>query len=432
MLQRKIDFTLLDWYNRKNKPALLVMGARQVGKTTSIRTFAVNHYKSFFEINFEERPSLKRIFEGDLDAVTLYEKLSVAGLGKLIPNNTLLFFDEIQSCPQARTAIKFLVEDGSYDVIASGSLLGINYREVSSYPVGFESKIEMHSLDFEEFLWANEITPKIIDGLKIHYQEKTLVDPFIHNRIMDLFRRYLIIGGMPAVVSTYIETHDISEVMLQQKMIIQSYRDDISKYAGNKKGLAKAVFDSIPMHLAAKNKKFVLAEIEKGAKNRKYEDAIMWLYDAGIASYCFNISDLHLPFKLSERRNIYKFFMRDTGLLSCMSLGNVQDAILNGDISINEGSITENAVADLMLKNGHSLYYFDVKGRLEIDFMINIENTVMPVEVKSGADYKRHASLSKVLSDTNRNISSAIVLCNDNTHLENTITYYPLYMVMFL
>jgi uncharacterized protein len=431
MLQRKIDNKLLDWCNRKNKPALLVMGARQVGKTTSIRTFAASHYASFIEINFEEQPSLRRIFEGDLDVVTIYEKLSVAGLGKLIPNNTLLFFDEIQSCPKARTAVKFLVEDGRYDVIASGSLLGINYREVSSYPVGFESKIEMHSLDFEEFLWANEITPKIIDGLKIHYQEKTLIDPFIHSRIMDLFRRYLIVGGMPAVVSTFVETHDISEVILRQKMIIQSYRDDISKYAGTKKGLAKAVFDSIPMHLAAKNRKFVLADIEKDAKNRKYEDAIMWLYDAGIASYCFNISDLHLPFELSERRNIYKFFMRDTGLLSCMSLGNVQNAILNGDITINEGSITENAVADLLLKNGHSLHYFDVKGRLEIDFILNIENTVMPVEVKSGADYKRHASLSKVLSNANRNISSAIVLCNDNTHVENNIIYYPLYMAMF-
>ncbi len=339
-----------DWYHKNNKPALLIMGARQVGKTTSIRAFAANRYTSFIEINFEERPSLKRIFEDDLDVVTIHEKLSVAGLGKLIPNNTLLFFDEIQSCPQARTAIKFLIEDGRYDIIASGSLLGINYREVSSYPVGFEYKIEMHSLDFEEFLWANDIAPEVIQGLKANYHEKTLVDPFIHNRIMDLFKRYLIVGGMPAVISAYIETHDISEVMLRQKMIIQSYRDDISKYAGKKKGLAKAIFDSIPMHLAAKNKKFVLAEIEKGAKNRKYEDAIMLLNDAGIANYCFNISDLRLPFELSERRNIYKFFMRDTGLLSCMSLGNVQNAILNGDININEGAVTENAIADQILK----------------------------------------------------------------------------------
>ena len=249
---------------------------------------------------------------------------------------------------------------------------------------------------------------------------------------MDLFRKYMIVGGMPAVVTTYIETHNISEVIIRQKMIIQSYRDDISKYAGKQKGSAKAVFDSIPMQLAEKNKKFVLAELEHGAKNRKYEDAILWLYDAGIANYCFNISTLQLPFELNERRNIYKFFMRDTGLLSCMSLGNVQNAILNGDISINEGSITENSVADLVFKNGHKLHYYDVKGRLEIDFVLNIENSVVPIEVKSGSDYKRHSSLSKILNNTNLNIKSAVVLCNSNTQTDNNITYFPLYMAMFL
>ena len=420
------------WFKQKKKPSLLIMGARQVGKTTSIRVFANNHYSSFMELNFEERPSLKHIFEGDLDVNSIYEKLSVANLGELIPFKTLLFFDEIQSCPQARTAVKFLIEDGKYDVITSGSLLGINYREVSSYPVGFEYQIEMHSLDFEEFLWANNIPSKVIDTLKTNYISRTKVDSFVHSKIMDLFRKYMIVGGMPAVVTTYIETHNISEVIIRQKMIIQSYRDDISKYAGKQKGSAKAVFDSIPMQLAEKNKKFVLAELEHGAKNRKYEDAILWLYDAGIANYCFNISTLQLPFELNERRNIYKFFMRDTGLLSCMSLGNVQNAILNGDISINEGSITENSVADLVFKNGHKLHYYDVKGRLEIDFILNIENSVVPIEVKSGSDYKRHPSLSKILNNTNLNIESAVVLCNSNTQTDNNITYFPLYMAMFL
>ncbi len=432
MLQRKIDLQLQRWFKQKKKPALLIMGARQVGKTTSVRTFAANYYSSFFELNFEEKPSLKRIFEGDLDAITIYEKLSVTDLGKLIPFKTLLFFDEIQSCPQARTAVKFLIEDGKYDVITSGSLLGINYREVSSYPVGFEYQIEMHSLDFEEFLWANNIPPKVIDKLKICFTSRTQVDSFVHTKIMDLFRKYLIVGGMPAVVTTYIETHNISEVIIRQKMIIQSYRNDISKYAGKKKGLAKAVFDSIPMQLAEKNKKFVLADVAEGAKNRKYEDAILWLYDAGIANYCFNISALQIPFELNERRNIYKFFMRDTGLLSCMSLGNVQKAILNGDININEGAITENAVADLVFKNGHRLHYYDIKGRLEIDFILNIDNSVIPVEVKSGPDYKRHSSLSKVLNNSNLNIKSAVVLCMDNIQIEKNITYYPLYMAMFL
>ena len=432
MLERKIESELLNWHNQNKKPALLIMGARQVGKTTSVREFASKYYENLVELNFESRPSLKKIFEGDLDPVTIYEKLSVAGLGKLISKKTLVFLDEIQSCPNARTAIKFLVEDRRFDIIESGSLLGINYREVSSYPVGFEYKIKMHSLDFEEFLWANEIPKDVIYKVKTNYLQKTPVDPFFHGKLMNLFKRYLIVGGMPAVVTKYIETHDIDDVMMIQKAIIGSYRDDISKYAGKKKGLAKAVFDSIPIQLASKNKKFILAEVEEGAKNRKYEDAIMWLYDAGIANFCINISDFRLPFELNERRNIYKFFMCDTGLLSYMSLGNVQKAILDGEIDINEGAVTENAIADILIKNGHSLHYYDLKGRLEIDFVLNVSNTVVPVEVKSGAGYNHHPSLSKVINAANNDIINAIVLCKENIQIEGRITYYPLYMAIFL
>ncbi len=432
ILKRKINSALERWFNSKKETALLVMGARQVGKTTSIRDFGKKHYSSIIEMNFEEKPSLKAIFDGDLDAITIYEKLSVAGIGVIKPHKTLLFFDEIQSCPQSRTAIKFLVQDGRCDVIASGSLLGINYKEVSSYPVGFEQKLEMTSMDFEEFLWANGISEENIHKLHVHFKKKKPVDTYIHSKMMDLFKRYMIVGGMPAVVSTYIDTHDIAKVIEQQKIIIGSYRDDIAKYAGNKKTRAKAVFDSIPMQLTEKNKKFKLVKVKTGAKNRSYEDAVMWLFDAGIACYCFNITELEIPLELCEKRSIYKFFMCDTGLLSCMSLGNVQKAILDGDLCINGGAITENAVGDLLRKNTHSLHYYDRKGRLEVDFIINRNQTVLPVEVKSGADYMKHPSLTKILMEQNNTITSAIVLCRENIQEIGEITYYPLYMVMFL
>jgi hypothetical protein len=432
MLKRKIERMLFKWRTQEKKPALLIMGARQVGKTTSIRSFAKQYYDYLVELNFEERPTLKSVFEGDLDSDTLYEKLSVAGLGKLIPHKTLLFLDEIQACPRARTAIKFLVDDGKYDIIESGSLLGINYADVSSFPVGFEKKIEMHSLDFEEFLWASNIPEGTIEAVKRHFEDRKPVDGFIHNKFMELFQRYMIIGGMPAVVTRYIETKNIQNAMESQEIIVGSYRDDISKYAGKTKALAKAVFDSIPFQLASKNKKFVLANLEDGASNRKYMDPIFWLHDAGIADFCYNVNELTLPFELNERRSIYKFFMRDTGLLSFMSLGNVQQAILNGKLDINEGAITENAIADLLIKNGHSLHYYDLKGRLEIDFVLSIDHRIVLVEVKSGSDYQHHPSLTGILTDNKKTIDMAIVLCKSNLSVQEKITYLPLYMVMFL
>jgi len=432
ILKRKIEEELLSWYSNKSfKPGLLLAGARQVGKTTSIRSFAKKNYQSVIEMNFEAQPSLKEIFKGDLDAETLLEKISVAGLGRLIPKQTLIFFDEIQSCPEARTATKFLVEDGRYDIISSGSLLGINYREVSSYPVGFEYKIEMHSLDFEEFLWANGIEENIIKKLYKAFVEKKEVDSFIHNRIMELFKRYMIVGGMPAVVKQYIADKNIEFVLRRQRAIVQSYRDDISKYAGKRKGEAKLVFDSIPAQLMEKNKKFKLVTVEKDARFRVYEDALMWLYDANIASFCFNVNSAELPFELNQKRNIFKFFMRDTGLLSFMSYGNVQKEILLDNLKINEGAIVENAIADLLLKKGHKLHYYDVKGRLEVDFLIADNNKVVPIEVKSGTDYKKHASLTTLLNKFT-NIERAVVLSKYNVELSDKIEYLPLYMVMFL
>lgn len=433
MLRRKIDQELIKWHQRTSfKPALLLLGARQVGKTTSVRAFGRQYYESVIEMNFEQQPSLKRIFDGDLDIDSITEKLSAASLGRLIPSKTLLFLDEIQSCPNARTALKFIVEDGRFDVIASGSLLGLHYRQVSSYPVGFEHKVTMHGLDFEEFLWANGIDDEIIDGLKRSYEERKSVDDFIHHRMMELFKRYMIVGGMPRVVSSYVDDKDIGEVLLLQRSITESYRDDISKYAGKRKGEAKQVFDAIPMQLTQRNKKFKVSQVEEGGRLRTYEDALEWLYDAGIASFCLNVANVELPFALNARASFFKFFMRDTGLLSSMSMGNAQSAILNGDLSINEGAIVENCIADLLVKRGYPLFYWDIKGRLEVDFLIQRDTIIVPIEVKSGRDYRRHASLDRLMAIPTRHEKHAVVLSPYNVATTEQIDYLPLYMVMFL
>ncbi|MDR1061104.1 MAG: AAA family ATPase, partial [Clostridiales bacterium] len=371
MLKRKILSAFSDWKDSRNKVALLVKGARQVGKTTSIREFGKASYENFIEINFEKTLSARRAFDGDLDARTILLNLSAQGFGPFEAGKTLVFFDEIQSCPGARTAIKFLVEDGRFDFIESGSLLGINYKEVSSYPVGFEEQIDMFPLDFEEFLWANGVSPDVVDAISGAYQTLSPVSEYVHGKMMDMFRKYLIVGGMPAAVSAFLENDDLSQTIRRQNIILTNYRDDIAKYAGREKDRAKAIFDAVPEQLNQKSKRFHLAALEKGASARKYAQATNWLADAGIAYHCFNISNIALPLSFSEKRNLYKLYMLDTGLLCAMSMSGIQSALLAGDIKINEGMVAENYVAAALAKKGIPLYYYDKKTRAELDFVFN-------------------------------------------------------------
>ncbi len=434
MLKRKIEVEIKNWFDKKTKHnALLIMGARQVGKTFSIRRFSEQHYESVIEINFERTPSLRSLFDGDLDGKSLYERLSAAGLGTLVPGRTVLFLDEIQACPRARTALKFLVEDGRLDVIASGSLLGIHFKEeVPSYPVGYEHRLEMHSLDFEEFLWAMGISESTIAQVRTHFEECTAVDSFIHSRLLDLFKRYMIVGGMPKAVDIYLQDQNIQDVITEQRNIVGGYKDDIIKYAGDLQLAVAQVFDSIPDHLMERNKRFIMAHVEKDSRFRDFKDALIWLRNANVAEFCFNLTAPVIPMRLNAKNNIFKFFMRDTGLLSQMSLGNVQQAILADDMEVNLGSIVENAIADLLIKRGHDLFYYDIKGRLEIDFLITRDFKALPIEVKGGKDYKNHASLIKLLENPAFSIDEGIVLCRGNVERLDKVTYLPLYMVMFL
>jgi predicted AAA+ superfamily ATPase len=433
MLKRKILSQLDDWKNSEDKVALLIKGARQVGKTTAVRAFGRTNYKNFIEINFEQSPSARQAFDGDLDAETIILNLSAMGYGPFEAGQTLVFFDEIQSCPNARTAIKFLVQDGRFDYIESGSLLGINYKDVSSYPVGFEEQLDMFPLDFEEFLWAKGVSADVVATLQYAYDALSPVPDFVHEQVMRAYREYLVVGGMPGVVNAFLASDDFTQILRVQNIILGSYRDDIAKYADKRKENAKAIFDAIPEQLNKKNKRFILASLEKGATSRKYEQATMWLTDAGIAYHCLNITGLELPLSFSEKRNLYKLYMLDTGLLCAMTMDGIQSAVLSGDIRINEGAIAENAVAAALRQRGTPLYYYDKKTRMELDFVFKDKRGLSVIEVKSGDSYRRHAALDNAYTDNPEKFARRIVLCKGNVETgANGVLYLPLYMAMFI
>lgn len=439
MLNRKIFTKLEQWFESGNQKAAFLDGARQVGKTTAVRELARRHFDNFVEVNFIRTPVAKQAFDGDLDTKTIVRNLSVMGFGPFVKGSTLVFFDEIQECPNARTAIKFLVEEGEYRFVESGSLLGVNYKGggdgseiVSSYPVGFETRMSVYPLDFEEFLWACGITDDVIGVLRECYRKLTPVPRFVHERIMGYFRQYLIVGGMPEAVQTFVTEEDFGKVEAVHRDIVASYRDDISKYAGMDKVLAKRVFDAIPSQLAKQDKRFVLAELEKGASRRKYEDPTQWLIDAGDAYYSFNTTNFELPFSSYENRKLYKLYMVDTGLVSHMAFKGMQFKVLNGDISVNEGALAENYVATELSSKGIGLHYYDRKSKQELDFIFEEDGAITVLEVKSGAAYKRHASLDAALRNFPDRIGRAIVLNGNNVDRADEVIYLPFYMTMFL
>lgn len=432
MLKRKIINKLEAWKKTIANKALLIKGARQVGKTTVVRQFAKANYKNFVEINFEQMPVAKQAFEGNLDARTILLNLSAMGFGPLEPGKTLIFFDEIQSCPKARTAIKFLVEDGQYDYIESGSLLGINYKDVSSYPVGFEHELDMYPLDFEEFLWACNISDDVVSMLKDCYTNLRPVPDFLHQQITERYRQYLVVGGMPEVVATYISNEDFGKTVTNQKDILAGYRNDISKYAGNDKMLVKSVFDAIPGQLSKQDKRFILASIEKNASRRKYGAPTQWLVDAGMAYYSFNIGSFELPFPSHENMRLYKLFFVDSGLMCAMVLNGIQAKVLTGDVFVNEGALAENYVAGELAKHGVSLNYYDRKSKHELDFVFPEDDKITILEVKSGKDYKKHASLDMAQSLFSEKINRRIVVSNNNLEVEDGVLYLPFYMSMFI
>ena len=432
MLKRKVYQELLKWKENTEGKALCIIGARQIGKTTLIREFGKNEYEHFAEINFVTDEKAADIFNDRLTAEVIITNLTAYLQTPLEPGKTLILFDEVQECPAVRSAIKFLVEDGRFDYIESGSLLGVRYKEVRSYPVGFEQILPMYPLDFEEYLWANGVQDKTLQYLKNCYDRRERVSDSVHETLCKLFYSYLVVGGMPETVQIYIDTHDIAKVVQNQRSILDLYRLDIAKYAEKSdKPKIKAIFDSIPAQLNSKNRRFILNKIDDKGRMNRYENAFLWLSDAGVALPSYNIEEPQPPLRLNEKRNLFKLFMGDTGLLCAACMENIQFALLNGNMEVNMGSILENVFAQIIKSNGFSLNYFESKKYGELDFVIQNGMEVDLLEIKSGKDYKKHFALSKVSAVENWEFGRKIIFCSGNVEEEEGMEYLPWYLAMF-
>lgn len=432
MLERKISHYIEHFYE-VNRGALLLAGARQIGKTYSIRKFAKEHFKSFIEINFVETPEAIEIFSTAQNSNDILLRLSVLTDKPLIKDDTIIFFDEVQLCPEIVTAIKFLVDDGRYRYILSGSLLGVELNNLRSTPVGYMAIKDMYPLDLEEFMWAVGVNKDIIATLKSAWENKQAVDDFVHRKMMEIFRLYLIVGGMPDAVNAYKENNNLQDVIEKQREIIRLYRKDISQYDIARQLKIKEVFDLIPSELNSKNKRFFIKDLNTKARMEKYKDEFLWLKDAGVAIPVYNIEEPKSPLKLASSRSLFKLFSNDVGLLACQYSDGIQLKILTGDDVINHGSIFENVVTQELHAHGfNDLYYYNSKKMGEVDFVVELNGEVCPIEVKSGKDYARHRALNNILNCKDYTIPQAIVLCNDNYSIKDKVSYMPIYMVMFI
>ena len=423
-------------YLLNNKRALLVTGARQVGKTFTIRKVGKACFEHFVEVNFVERPEALKLFEEAKGTQDLLLRLSAFTNRKLVPGKTLIFFDEVQECKEMVTAVKFLVEEGSYKYVMSGSLLGVELNDLRSVPVGYLDEMEMYPLDLEEFANALGISDDVIAHLRECFEQRKPVDAFIHGRMLDLVRHYLLIGGMPAVVQKYLDTNNLKSVLEQQRGIIRTYKRDITKYDAGHKLQIEEIYDLIPAELNAKNKRFTLKELGEKARFARYEGGLLWLNDAGVAIPTYNVEEPKVPLLLNKQRNLFKLFLNDVGLLAAMYGDNIQLRLLSGDNYINYGAVYENFVAQELnahgFANGHGLYYFNSKKQGELDFVIEYNGAVLPIEVKSGKNYERHRALSNVVRNEQYAVNQAFVFCQDNVSVREKAVYLPIYMLMFL
>ncbi|MBQ9438479.1 MAG: ATP-binding protein [Lachnospiraceae bacterium] len=431
MIKRKIKKRIQDFY-KKNKKALLITGARQVGKTYIIRKIGKADYESFIEINFLENHSALSLFENAKNSSDILLRISAITDKPLIPKKTLIFFDEVQECKELVTAIKFLVDEGSYHYILSGSLLGVDLKDIRSVPVGYMDIFEMFPLDFEEFVLANGVSERIIENLKKSYESHVLVDEIVHDKMTDLFRLYLIVGGMPSVVARYLDTNNLQDVVQEQRAILELYRKDIAKYDPENKLYLEDVFNLIPSELNNRNKRFILKNLNENFKFSRYQNSFLWLKNAGVALPAFCVAEPSVPLMLNKSTNLFKLFLSDVGLLAAMYMDGIQLKLLNREKDINFGSVYENAAAQELKAHGYELYYFNSKKQGELDFVVEQDGNALPIEIKSGKDYKRHAALDNVMENKNYEIPYAYVFQNENVNVDGKTVYLPIYMLMFL
>ena len=432
MLQRKITKQIEEFYKSDPKKALMITGARQVGKSYIIEQFANAHYKSVIKMDFIENPDYITLFENAQGAGEILLRLSALFGDRMIPGETIIFFDEVQECKELITQIKDLVQDGKYSYILSGSLLGTVFKDIISAPVGYMDIITMYPLDFEEFAWANSVSSKVIDALRDSFERKNPVDNYIHERMLALFELYLIVGGMPEAVSVYLETKNLRKVADAQNAIIRLYKRDISKYDEKNRLYLNEIFDLIPGELNTKNKRFILKNLNEKARFDKYYDSFLWLKNAGVALPANVADEPRVPLLISKSQNLFKLFSNDVGLLAAQYGNEIQLKILKHETTINFGSIYENVAAEELTAHGYTIYYYNSKKFGELDFLIEDDGNVLPIEIKSGKNYYRHNAMDNVLNLAEYGIDGGYVFCNGNIEVEGKITYFPIYMLMFL
>lgn len=435
LLKRKVDAYLVAWKKNPDRKPLIIKGARQVGKTCSIERFARQNYASVVSINFVEQKKYRDVFNDGFEVDTLLKNISLLNPEfKFIPGDTLFFFDELQACPNCATSLKFFKLDGRFDVICSGSLMGINYREIESNSVGYKEDYEMHSMDFEEFLWAKGYSGDFVEEL---YRHMLHLEPFSALQmdiLMDLFRDYVIIGGMPEVVATYIQNKNFSGTLGIQQQLLKDYEEDITKYVeGLDKAKVKAVYNHISTFLAKENKRFQITKIAKNARNRDYIGCMEWLADAGVVNICYCMNQPELPLKGNYDPKLYKIYFKDTGLLiASLDEEAQEDLRANKNLGTYKGAIYENIVGDMLAKQGYQLFYYHSdKPSLEMDFFVRDADSLVPVEVK--ANDGATASLNNLLeSDKYPDVKYGIKLGYKNIGYNGKFYTFPYFLTFLL
>lgn len=432
MLKRKIEKDIQDWIEH-DKRALLVYGVRQAGKTYIIRKCLREAGCKYVEFNLIREPEIVSILETSTTIDDLILKLSLYSNEKIVPGETILFFDEIQKFKEIVTKMKFLVEDGRYRYVLSGSLLGVEIVNLKSAPVGSLRTMKMYPLDFEEFLQLFNISEGVLETLRNAFENHIAVDEMIHQKLLQIFNLYLIIGGMPAAVERYRETESIDAVMEEHQSILEQYKLDFTQYeATDKKLLLTNVYELIPAELNEKNKRFKIADLDKGLRFERMEDSFSWLWKAGVALPVFNTTEPTVPLMINKKSSLFKLFLSDIGMLTTIYGKAAKLMIVNNEKDINKGAIYENVVAQELIAHGYAGYYYSSKKQGELDFIIEHMGKALPIEVKSGKDYKKHSALHNILQNENYHIGNAIVFSHGNVEKTGKITYLPIYMIMFL
>ena len=432
MLKRKIENQISDWIKNSDK-ALLIDGVHQSGKTYIIRRVLEKEGCNYIEFNLQQNPSIVNILEKSETVEDLTANLSLFTDKSFIRGKTFVFFDEIQEYKELTTKIKFWVDEGSYRYIFSGSLLGVELKNIRSAPVGYLRTFTMYPLDFEEFLQIYNFTDELRLSLYKSFVEKKPVNEAVHKRMLNIFNMYLNVGGMPAAVSKFQESNNLEDVIMEHNDIVVQYKKDFTRYEKEEKKLfLTEIYDLIPTELNSSNKRFNYADIKKRLRFSQSEDNFIWLASSGVALPVYNVVEPSIPLLLNEKSSLFKLFLSDVGMLTTLYGRATKMQLISENRDINNGALYENVVAQELKAHGFKLYYYNSKKYGELDFVIEYNGKILPLEIKSGKSYNRHSALNNVMNISNYSIEQAFVFSNNNVELKDNITYYPIYMIMFL